>query len=79
MGQQVCRYLIVIEKSNGAYSAYAPDLAGCVASGATREEAEANIQKAIESLVCGLLDRGEPIPEPRSVAEYVAIEECDDC
>ena len=48
------RFLIVIEKANGNYSAYSPDLTGCVATGATREEAEKNMYEAIELHLQGL-------------------------
>ena len=48
------RFLIVIEKANGNYSAYAPDLPGCIATGATREEAESNMQAAIQMHIRGL-------------------------
>lgn len=67
------RFLVVIEKANDNYSAYSPDLPGCVATGATREEAERNMYEAIEMHVRGLLEDGLPIPESHSFAEYVAI------
>ncbi|MDI6755935.1 MAG: type II toxin-antitoxin system HicB family antitoxin [Thermodesulfobacteriota bacterium] len=50
------RFLVVIEKANGNYSAYFPDLPGCVATGATREVAERNMHEAIETHVRGLLE-----------------------
>lgn len=68
------RFLVVIEKANGNYSAYSPDLAGCVATGATREEAELNMHKAIAMHVRGLLEDKLPVPEGNSFAEYVAVE-----
>lgn len=67
------RFLIVIEKANGNYSAYSPDLPGCIATGATREEAEKNMHEAIEMHVQGLMEDNLPIPESTSFAEYVAI------
>lgn len=67
------RFLIVIEKANDNYSAYSPDLPGCAATGATREEAEQNMHKAIEMHVAGLIEDGLPIPESHSFAEYVAV------
>jgi predicted RNase H-like HicB family nuclease len=67
------RFLVVIEKANNNYSAYSPDLPGCVATGSTREEAEKNIYEAIEMYVQGLLEDNLPIPESESFAEYVAI------
>jgi predicted RNase H-like HicB family nuclease len=69
------RFLIVIEKANNNYSAYSPDLSGCVATGATREEAEKNMYEAIEMHVQGLLEDNLPIPESKSFAEYVAVSE----
>jgi predicted RNase H-like HicB family nuclease len=69
------RFLVVIEKANNNYSAYSPDLPGCVATGSTREEAEKNIYEAIEMHVQGLLEDNLPIPESKSFAEYVAIAE----
>ncbi len=67
------RFLVVIEKANGNYSAYSPDLPGCIATGATREETEKNIHEAIELHVNGLLEDNLPVPESTSFAEYVAI------
>jgi len=67
------RFLVVIEKANGNYSAYSPDLPGCVATGVTREETERNIHGAIEMHVQGLIEDGLPVPESNSIAEYVAV------
>ena len=67
------RFLVVIEKANGNYSAYSPDLPGCVATGATREEVERNMHKAIEMHVKGLIEDELPIPESQSFAEYIAV------
>ncbi len=69
------RFLVVIEKANGNYSAYSPDLPGCIATGKTIEETERNMHKAIEMHVRGLLEDGLPIPETQSVAEYIAVAE----
>jgi len=68
------RFLVVIEKANGNYSAYSPDLPGCVATGQTREEVERNIHAAIDLHVHGLMEDNLPIPESESFAEYVAIQ-----
>jgi len=65
------RYLIVIEKANGNYSAYSPDLPGCIAAGKTKAEVRKRMQEAIDFHIEGLLEDGEPIPEPRSEARYV--------
>lgn len=67
------RFLIVIEKANGNYSAYSPDLPGCVATGVTREETEQNMFEAIELHVEGLQEDNLPIPESHSIAEYVVV------
>jgi predicted RNase H-like HicB family nuclease len=67
------RYLIVIEKAKGNYSAFSPDLPGCVATGRSRAAAERNMKKAIEMHVRGLKRDNQPLPEPRSFAEYVSI------
>lgn len=67
------RFLVVIEKADGNYSAYSPDLPGCVATGKTREQAARNMHSAIQMHVRGLLEDGLPVPQGRSSAEYVAI------
>jgi predicted RNase H-like HicB family nuclease len=67
------RFLIILEKANKNYSAYSPDLPGCVATGKTREEAEQNMHEAIEMHIQGLLEDGLPIPEQESFAEYIAV------
>ena len=67
------KFLVVIEKANDNYSAYSPDLPGCVATGATREEVERNMHDAIEIHVRGLLEDNLPIPESSSFAEYIAV------
>ncbi|MDD5615208.1 MAG: type II toxin-antitoxin system HicB family antitoxin [Candidatus Methanoperedens sp.] len=69
------RFLVVIEKVNKNYSAYSPDLPGCVATGATREEAEKNIYEAIEMHIQGMLEDNLSIPESKSFAEYIAVAE----
>jgi predicted RNase H-like HicB family nuclease len=67
------RYLIVIEKAIGNYSAYSPDLPGCIATGKTREETQRNMREAIEMHVHGLLEDKLPVPKPVASAEYVAV------
>jgi predicted RNase H-like HicB family nuclease len=67
------RYAVVIEKAEGNYSAYVPDLPGCVATGATIEEIEREIQEAIEFHIEGLRADGLPVPEPSSRVEYVEV------
>jgi predicted RNase H-like HicB family nuclease len=68
------RFLVVIEKAKNNYSAYSPDLPGCVATGATREETERNMHEAIGMHVQGMKADKLPIPESNSYAEYVAVE-----
>lgn len=67
------RFLIVIEKANGNYSAYSPDLPGCVATGNTRGEVEQNMYQAIEFHLKGLKEDNLPVPQAHSEAEYVVI------
>ena len=67
------RFLIVIEKANGNYSAYCPDLPGCVATGKTREETERNMHEALEMHVQGMIEDKLPIPENAAVTEYIAV------
>jgi predicted RNase H-like HicB family nuclease len=67
------RYAVVIEKAENNYSVYVPDLPGCVATGATAEEAEAEIREAIEFHIEGMREDGLPIPEPASKVEYIDV------
>ncbi len=67
------RFLIVIEKADGNYSAYSPDLPGCIATGVTRAEAEKNMHEAIEMHIQGLIADKKPIPKSHSFAEYMAV------
>jgi predicted RNase H-like HicB family nuclease len=65
------RYAVVIEKADGNYSAYVPDLPGCVATATTIPEVESEIQQAIRFHIDGLKADGLTVPEPTSIAEYV--------
>jgi predicted RNase H-like HicB family nuclease len=65
------RYAVVIEKANGNYSAYVPDLPGCVATGDTVFAVEGEIREAIRFHIEGLRADGVEIPEPTSLAEYI--------
>ena len=67
------RYLVVIEKADGNYSAYAPDLPGCVATGKTAAAVERNMHEAIELHIRGLLEDNLPLPEPTARSEYIAV------
>jgi len=67
------RYAVVIEKAEGNYSAYVPDLPGCVATGITVEEAEKEIRDAIAFHIEGMREDGVSIPEPTSKVEYIEL------
>ena len=67
------RYAVVIEKAERDYSAYVPDLPGCVATGATIEEAESEIRDAIAFHLDGMKEDGLPIPEATSKVEYIEL------
>jgi predicted RNase H-like HicB family nuclease len=65
------RYAVVIEQAQGNYSAYVPDLPGCVAVGDTLDEVEQEIRDAIHLHIEGLKEDGLPVPPPTTLAEYV--------
>lgn len=67
------RYAVVIEKAESNYSAYVPDLPGCVATGQTLAEVEAEIREAIVFHVEGLREDGLPIPAAASQVEYIDV------
>lgn len=67
------RFLIVIESAGKNFSAYSPDLPGCVATGATREETERRMYEAVELHVEGLRQDKQPVPPSTSFAEYVVV------
>lgn len=67
------RYAIVIEKAESNFSAYVPDLPGCVAAGQTVEETETLIREAIAFHLDGVREDGLPIPQPRSQVDYVEV------
>jgi predicted RNase H-like HicB family nuclease len=67
------RFLVVIEEAGQNYSAYSPDLPGCVATGATREETEHNMYEAVQLHIEGLRGDGLPIPQSSAVAEYLLV------
>jgi predicted RNase H-like HicB family nuclease len=67
------RYAVVIEKAGDNYSAYVPDLPGCIATGQTTGETEQLIREAIEVHIAGLREDGLPIPQPSSRVEYVEV------
>jgi predicted RNase H-like HicB family nuclease len=65
------RYAIVIEKAEGNYSAYVPDLPGCVATGETVAAVENEMRAAIRFHIEGLKEDGLPVPAPTSIADYI--------
>jgi len=67
------RYLVVLEKSETGYSAYSPDLPGCVSTGQTPEETEVNMREAIEFHIEGLKAEGLPVPVPSTRSAYVEV------
>lgn len=67
------RYAVVIEKTEANFSAYVPDLPGCVATGATVEEVEREIRDAIVFHLEGMREDGLPIPDPTSKVEYIEL------
>lgn len=67
------RFLVVVEDAGRNYSAYSPDLPGCVATGATQHEAEKNMYEAIQLHIEGLREDGLPIPTSTAIAEYVVV------
>ena len=65
------RFLIIIEQGEHNYSAYVPDLPGCVSTGRTVEDVKRNIQEAIELHLQGMIEDGNPIPPPTTLSDYV--------
>jgi predicted RNase H-like HicB family nuclease len=63
-------YLVIVEESATGFSAYSPDLPGCIASGATRDEVEREMQAAIQFHIDGLREDGQPVPEPHAYSTY---------
>jgi predicted RNase H-like HicB family nuclease len=67
------RYAVVIEKAHGNYSAYVPDLPGCIATGETVAEVQQLIREAIELHISGMREDGLAIPPPSSQVEYIQV------
>lgn len=67
------KYLIVIEPTQTGFSAYSPDLPGCISTGQTRYEVENNMHDAIEFHLEGLREEGYPIPKPSSASSYIEV------
>ncbi len=68
------RYAVVIERGENNFSAYVPDLPGCISTGRSVEEIERNIREAIELHLEGMAEDGEPIPEPTTAVSYVDLQ-----
>lgn len=66
-------YLIIIEKAKANYSAFSPDLPGCVSTGRTKKEALLRMEQAIQLHIEGLREDGLPVPKPHASAEYIAV------
>jgi predicted RNase H-like HicB family nuclease len=67
------KYLIVVEQTGTGYSAYSPDLPGCVSTGSSREDVERNMREAIAFHLDGLREQGQPVPEPQAYPAYVEL------
>ncbi len=67
------KYLVIYEKAGDNYSAYSPDMPGCIATGTTRYEVEKNIREAIGFHIEGLKEDGLPLPEAASFTEYIEV------
>ncbi|HLM67038.1 MAG TPA: type II toxin-antitoxin system HicB family antitoxin [Longimicrobium sp.] len=67
------RYLVVVERTATGYSAYSPDLPGCISTGPTRAAIEDNMREAIEFHLEGLQIEGLPVPEPSSESAYIDV------
>ena len=67
------KYAVIIERGPNNLSAYIPDLPGCVTTGKTLEEIECNIREAVELHLEGMLEDGEPIPEPSTSVSFIEL------
>ncbi|HLJ57312.1 MAG TPA: type II toxin-antitoxin system HicB family antitoxin [Chthonomonadaceae bacterium] len=67
------KYAVVIERTGANYSAYSPDMPGCIATGRTVQETQQNFQAALQFHLDGLRSDGPPIPEPTSVTAHVSV------
>ena len=67
------KYAVLFEKTETGYSAHLPDLPGCVAAGSSLEETTGLIRGAISLHIAGMVEDGEPLPEPKTVAEYIEL------
>jgi len=67
------QYLVIVERADGNYSAYSPDLPGCVATGRTVDEAKNNMAVAMRMHIEGLIEDGIPLPEPSTTVDYIPV------
>ena len=68
------KYLVIFEKTNTGYSAFVPDLPGCISTGKTKKDIEKNIQEAIELHIEGMIEDGDKIPKPTDNFSFVNID-----
>lgn len=66
-------YVVIVEQGDASFGAYVPDLPGCVAVGESRDEAMQLIREAIEMHIESLRENGEPVPQPHSFVEKIAV------
>jgi predicted RNase H-like HicB family nuclease len=66
------RYVVIYERTATGYSAYVPDLPGCVAAASSLEDTESLMRGAIEMHLTGMREDGDPIPPPTTVANYIS-------
>ena len=67
------KYLVIIEKTKTGYSAYVPDLPGCISTGKSKKDIEKNIQEAIEFHIEGMMMDGDKVPEPTNNYVFIGI------
>lgn len=67
------KYLVVIEKTKTGFSAYSPDIDGCIATGGNKQEVEKNIEEALEFHLEGLVMDGQEIPKPHTYSNYLEV------
>jgi len=68
------KFLIVFEKTKTGYSAFSPDLQGCIATGSTKDETEENMFTAVQLHLKGMIADKIPIPKPKSISEYILVD-----
>ena len=71
---RLMKWVVIIEKTKTGFSAYLPDLPGCVATGKTKAQVRRRIHEAVEIHLKSLIEDGDPIPKPSSKWEYVEVQ-----